>query len=283
MFSSIISFFKHITNAKYKKEKKETDRKVKQEEIKILKQFKNRLAGTARAKAKEAEAVKSSDKKAKKLKAQVWLLNRLQNFVEFLEVTFGIIMTSVILIVLCVAIIFIVVWLTINGILQMEAFITDSGIFKGDKSDECIQGSQVIENTNFDLGSVGQLSGTLTPQQQNIYRSLSVYQEVINGDFGYSPWKDKFPEVVNKIGVSGISKFLIGFMATETGLEISTSEGKNCLEYVTHPKYTNTDVGQFGFLGLNINTKLDTHAPEIADAVRNKYKPKDSYKYESDF
>ncbi|MBO5413207.1 MAG: hypothetical protein J6A29_02745, partial [Clostridia bacterium] len=282
MFSSIISLFKNITKAKYKKEKKETKKKIKQEEIKILKQLKNKLAGLANAKAKEAESVKDSKKKEKKLKAQVFLLNLLQAFIEFLEFTFGSIITIVILLLLCIALVFIIVWIALNGLLHIDMSLGNGSIFNGSKEEECIQGSQVIENTNFDLGSVGQLSGTLTGQQQNIYRCLGVYQEIINGDLGYSAWKDKFPDVVNKIGASGISKFLLGFMATETGLSFSNGD-KNCLEYVTHPTYTDTSAGHFGFLGLNINTKLDTHAPEIADAIRNKYKPKDTYKYESDF
>ena len=209
MFSSIISFFKHITNAKYKKEKKETDRKVKQEEIKILKQLKNRLAGTARAKAKEAEAVKNSDKKAKKLKAQVRLLKALETFVEFLEFTFGTIMASVILIVLCVAIIFIVVWIALNGILHVKIHIIDDAIYTGSQ-EECIDSQAVLNQNKLSDLNLGTLQGTLTPYQQNLLKLFTLYEEFIYGNGeDYPLMEDLPPEVAYKV--------YRGICACETG------------------------------------------------------------------
>lgn len=280
MFSSIISFFKHITNAKYKKEKKETDRKVKQEEIKILKQFKNRLAGTARAKAKEAEAVKNSDKKAKKLKAQVRLLKALETFVEFLEFTFGTIMASIILIVLCVAIIFIVVWIALNGLLHVKIHIIDEGIYTGSQ-EECIQSSEAIQSTGYDISSMSQLSGTMTEHQKNLMRFLSLYEDYLSRD---DVWAN--PEYVNEIksvlGEERLFNFMHGFSFCETGgyftVMYSYSKDKNILEY------SSTLNQAYCFLGLVKGDKFDKYytgynSPMSTDSfieyVKNKYIPKD--------
>lgn len=250
MFSSIISFFKHITNAKYKKEKKETDRKVKQEEIKILKQFKNRLAGTARAKAKEAEAVKKSDKKAKKLKAQVRLLKALETFVEFLEFTFGTILASVILIVLCVAIIFIVVWIALNGILHVKIHIIDDAIYTGSQ-EECIDSQQVLNQNKLSDLNLSTLQGTLTPYQQNLFKLFTLYEEFIYGNgTDYPLMRDLPPDVGYKV--------YRGICACETGFEFWSGPNDTGHDILKDMCVTNTSTNYVGPFAMDRSFSLLT-------------------------
>ena len=252
MFSSIISLFKNITKAKYKKEKKETKKKVKQEEIKILKQLKNKLAGVAHIKAKEAESVKDSEKKAKKLKMQVFLLNLLQTFIEFLEFTFGSIITIVILLLFCIALVFIIVWVALNGLLHIDMSLGNGDIFTGKKDEECIQGSQVISDIEFDDSILGSLGGTLTDQQKQIYRSAKVYTEIYNGVFGdpTEMFDSDYAALVKKLDVPTKVAVTMGFMSIENGFDFPGSSN-----IFTEPMTTKPDTHNDAWLGMEAEKK----------------------------
>lgn len=254
MFSSIIGLLKGITKSKYKKEKKETNKKIKQEEIKILKKLKNKLVGSAHEKAKELETVKDSKKKEKKLKAQVWLLNILQTFIQFLEFAFGSIIATVILIVLCVAIIFIVIWIALNGIMNLDIKFVDSDVtgINSESQEGCIQGSQAIIDLEFDESLLNSLGGTLTDQQKQLYRAAKVYTDIYNGTFGDPTelFNTKYAELIKRTDLVSKVAVTMGFMSIENGFSFPGSTN-----IFTEPMTTQPDTNNDAWLGMEAEKK----------------------------
>lgn len=267
MFSSIISLFKNITKAKYNKEKKETKKKVKQEEIKILKQLKNKLAGVAHIKAKEAESVKDSEKKAKKLKTQVFLLNLLQTFIEFLEFTFGSIITIVILLLFCIALVFIIVWIALNGLLHIDMSLGNGDIFTGKKDEDCIQGTQSYVQNNFQIPS--QLSGTLTEQQKNIAICISLYNDILTGKYGNieNIFEAKgFGETLKKVSTQEAIALIMGKMSVENGFKFPGSS-----DILNIPCNTKKDGYDDAWLGLEADKGIFKGKYEYTIAGKGNY------------
>ena len=273
-----------MTKAKYKKEKKETKKKIKQEEIKILKQLKNKLAGVAHIKAKEAESVKDSEKKAKKLKSQVFLLNLLQTFIEFLEFTFGSIITIVILLLFFIALVFIIVWIALNGLLHIDMSLGNGDIFTGKKDEDCIQGSQALTQNNFELP--GQLSGTLTDQQKNIAICFGIYNDILNGKYGdvsnifyNSDYGSFLKEGDSKIGREGVLALLCGLMASENDFRFPGTT-----DILTIPCNQTKDGNDDAWLGLEADhgTFIGRYAYTHPPTKNDPYKSNEQL-YETDF
>ena len=272
---------------KLKKQKRKTTKEIKKEEKKIkeeaekTKKVENIV--NAKAKAKKKKEVIESEQQEKKIKLRIvvlavleWIVSLIEQFIIWLISLIGWVGILIILIVL-------VLMIVIYGLLHIDFTISDGKLFKGDTVEECISSGEVIGGGSFDSAQFSQLSGTLDDYKKNLMYCLQIYQELFNGDFGVRMWEKEEPEFLNSYGSARLSSYMMGFMAVETGASFSNGN-KDIREYVTHPTYTHPSNGEsYGFLGLNVKATLAAHAPDVATKLKEKYKPVDSYTYETDF
>ena len=272
---------------KLKKQKRKTTKEIKKEEKKIKEEAEKKKKVenivNAKDKAKKTKVVRESQEKEKKSKLKIAVLSVLEFIVSLIEQLIMWLISMIgwvgILIILFVLVLMIVIY----GLLHIDFTISDGKLFKGDNVEECISSGEVIGGGSFDSAQFSQLSGTLDDYKKNLLYCLQIYQELFNGDFGVRMWEKEEPEFLNSYGSARISSYMMGFMAVETGASFSNGN-KDIREYVTHPSYTHPSNGEsYGFLGLNVKATLAAHAPDVATKLKEKYKPLDTYKYETDF
>lgn len=213
LFSSIIELIQKIQEIKLRKQKKETKKVVKEEEKKIEEKDENKSIALSKGKAKETKEVKIETEKELKLKAKVlmlrilkWITQIIESFITFMISVFGVMGFFVILVV-------IVLMIAIYGLLHIDLSLPPGDIYNSGSHEDCIQGSQVLNQGGLSDINLGTLNGTLTPYQQNLLKTLQLVEEFIKGDGTNKPIFKTLPEDV-------AIKVYRGIPAVESGFEL---------------------------------------------------------------
>ena len=269
---------------KLKKQKRKTTKEIKKEEKKIKEEAEKKKKVenivNAKDKAKKTKVVRDSQEKEKKSKLKIAVLAVLEFIVSLIEQFIMWLISMIGWVGILIILIVLVLMIVIYGLLHIDFTISDGKLFKGDNVEDCISSSQTLSSVGYDFGDVNQVGGAYTDQQKNIYRCLSIYQELFDGKFGKKMWEDVFPDILSSVSTTDISAFLLGFVSTENGMEFNNGN-KDITQYTAH--FAHNSAGYGGF-GLPTNARLDDKAPLIAAEVKKAYpKPSDYTGYDTDF
>ena len=252
MFSSILELIQKIQEGKLRKQKKETKKIVREKEDKLNKENDNNIVQSKDAAQKSPEAQQSKEEE-KKLNLKVWAirifkwcLEILESFVVFMVSIFGVMGFFIVLVV-------VVLMIAIYGLLHLDMDAFNSDFFQGvDEYQDCIQGSEVLSQSGYDLNSMGSLMGTFTEYEKNLFRTLSLYHEVLNSNDAFAS-NEKMNNIKNVLGTDKLANFLFGFSATETGMQFNNDD-KDVLEY---PSKIEKNSAGYAFLGLHYDNIFD--------------------------
>lgn len=295
MFSTIMEFFEKLQERKLKKAKKELKKQEGKENAvdkvsdKAEKIIAKKYKSVAFIKKMEDKLLKTkvSPEEVKKHRVKLWVIRILKWILQVLEWLITTLLSLLGVTGILVILIVLVLMLVIYGLLQIDWTISDGNLYKGEdylgnQYEDCIQGSEVIRDTGYNLSSIAQLTGTMSMHQQNLYRLLGIYEDLYSQESIFQN-----PTYINEIeGILGrdrVFNFLAGFTCCETGgyfREGYTFKGEeNILEY-----YSNISINHAGyaFLGLVGNDPFDTlykgqkvATDSFIDYVKNKYIPLD--------
>lgn len=177
------------------------------------------------------------------LKVIKLIVQIIETFIRFLIMFLGVFGFLVVLFV-------VVLMIAIYGLLHLDNDILPPGGFF--TPDDCIQGGQVIDgSTNSNLGS---LSGAMTPYQQALYKTYTLYNEIFSKD--PNEVFENPTNIVNLntvLGKENVSRYLFGFSAVETGFKFN-NDNKDVLQY---PSKTQANSAGYAFLGLHHNNIFD--------------------------
>lgn len=288
MFSAIIDFIQKVLKAKKGKQKYEMKKERKKEEEKIAKE--EGSIAFSKEKAKKSKSVQELLEKVKKIDIKIaalgllkWIVTIFEQFILWVMSFFGI--TG-----FFVAIVAVIVLLIFRGIISIDMITSDTSLGGKDK-ENCIQGTQAMANTGYDLNAIGQLQGTMTEYEKNLYRALQLYTEVVGQSETAIVNSDELTQAKNIIGPDNIAKFLLGFSACETGLKFNNGE-RNILEY---PSKTTANSAGYAFLGLHHRNTFDgTYKYNGSDSTtclnssfvtnwKAKYQPKETPIYDNNY
>lgn len=277
MFSAIFELLAKLQELKLKKQKKDTKKEVKKAEKKLKEEGSSVV--NVKDKAKKTKKVKDSKDNEKKIQIKVWILKVLKWVVEIIE-QFVMFLISVIGVYgFFIILVVIVLMIAIYGLLHIDFDMSDGSIFRRSEED-CISTGQALQDTGFDMSQFSQLSSAYTDRQKNLMRTFQVYYQCFDGTFGKEYWVDKFPEVVNSVGKTTISAYLMGYVSVENGMEFNNGE-KDVTKYSAHFHHNSQGYGGFG---LESNATLNGNAPDVATKVREMYpQPPDYTGHDTDF
>lgn len=194
-----------------------------------------------------AEFVKVQALRVKILVLQVikYIVMIIEQFVMFLIATFGALGLFIVLVVL-------VLMIAIYGFLHIDMTVPNGEILNSNGSnhyENCIQGGKAISNIGFDLNAMGQLQGTMTEYEKQLFQLLGLYEEILSlPSDKVLPDSEKMEKSKEILGKDNVLKYLFGFSATESGLNFQNDK-KDILLY---PSKTDNGEG-YGFLGLNMS------------------------------
>ena len=112
-----------------------------------------------------------------------------------------------------VILVVIVLMIAIYGLLHIDLSLPSGDIYNSGSHEDCIQGSQVLNQGGLSDINLGTLNGTLTPYQQNLLKTLQLVEECIKGDGTNKPIFKTLPEDV-------AIKVYRGIPAVESGFEL---------------------------------------------------------------
>lgn len=165
-----------------------------------------------RIEAKKCEAVKNSKRKELILRTKIILLTILKYVVKIIEMFIKFLISVLGVFGFAVVLFVIVLMIVIYGILQIEFVAPSSDILVTD-NDDCIPGEYILEESGVLGADLGALNNTLTPYQQNLYKTFSLVEEFLKGDGTNTPLMKDLPfDVANKV--------FRGIPAVESSFEI---------------------------------------------------------------
>ena len=290
MFSWILEFISVVKAVEKKIQDEKTKRIKRRTKDEALKDSDS--IAEAHEKTKNSENVVEAEKKSKKLKGQKIFIDILKFVAELFE--FSIIGTLIFIgiLIFFVALVVILIMFILYGFLTNTGIIPDGSIYT--PNEDCIQGTQVMQSTGYDLSQMSQLMGTLTDGQKQAAQILSMYYDIVNRDLStVVADPSAINSIKNSIGATEVIHFLSGFGAVENsgGITDIPTNGDDLFKYPSLQSgakyvfmglcYDNVFDGKYGYdVGARRTQVLvDT----FVDEIKQNYAYVETPKYENNF
>ena len=215
MFSKLVGLIQSLYKMKKNGQKKKTKKLVNQSRGKA-KSKKVSVVEEVKA-TKNDPDVKKSKLKEVSIRAKIiflgivkWILAVIEAFIKWIIATLGIFGFFIVLAV-------IVIMIAIYGFLHIDMSIGDNSFYSGNNSNsDCVQGSQVIQSTEFTVDSLKTFNGNFTENQLNQLRVLQIYSELIHGKNVDEMWSKDFAEFKNFFDSTQLLQYFFGLYAMKT-------------------------------------------------------------------
>ena len=290
LFSWILEFISVVKAVEKKIQDEKTKRIKRRTKDEALKESDS--IAEAHEKTKNSENVVEAEKKSKKLKGQKILIDVLKFVAELFEVSIIGTLIFIGILIFFVALVVILIMFILYGFLTNTGLIPEGGIYT--PNEDCIQGTQVMQSTGYDLSQMSQLMGTLTDGQKQAAQILSMYYDIVNRDLStVVADPSAINSIKNSIGATEVIHFLSGFGAVENsgGITDIPTNGDDLFKYPSLQSgakyvfmglcYDNVFDGKYGYdVGARRTQVLvDT----FVDEIKQNYAYVETPKYENNF